>query len=112
MGSPEWQFNLTARYEHDIGHGFQAFGQAHTVYNSDIQYGVNANPLSIQKAYDLVDFTTGVGPTDRKWLLSFYLRNAFNTRFASRISLANPTINQTFTFDAVRSAGMSLDLAF
>jgi iron complex outermembrane recepter protein len=112
VGAPEWQFNLTARYERPIGHGFQAFGQVHTVYNSEIQYGVNANPLSIQKAYDLTDFTAGFGPESRKWTVSFYLRNAFDTRFASRISMANPTINQTITFDAVRSAGMSLDVAF
>ena len=112
VGAPEWQFGITARYEHELAEKYKWFGSVHSMYNSDIQYGVNENPLSIQKAYDTVDLSTGISPLNGHWTLTFYLKNATNTRFASRISLANPTINQTFTFDAVRSGGVALDLSF
>ncbi len=73
---------------------------------------MNDNPQSVQKAYDTVDLSVGVGAPDQRWTLTAYLRNAFDQRFASRISVANPTINQSITFAAIRSGGVSLDVAF
>ncbi len=111
VGAPAWTANLTGGYEHDFG-AIRGFGQVHYLYNSETQFGVNNNPQSIQKAYSTIDLTLGFGASDKKWTLTGYIRNLTDQRFAGRISVANPTINQTIPFAALRSGGVSLDVSF
>jgi iron complex outermembrane receptor protein len=111
VASPEWQVNLNPSYEYNFDK-LRAFTSLHYLYTSDTQYGVNNNPDSIQKAYSTVDLTAGFGATDHRWTLTAYARNLTDERFATRISVANPTINQTIPYQALQTYGVSLDLSF
>ncbi len=111
VGAPAWVANLTGGYEHDLG-SIRLFGQVHYYYTSKIQYGLNDNPDSIQKGYSTIDLSMGFGAADKKWTITGYIRNLTDQRFATRISFANPTINQSIPFTALRSGGVSLDVAF
>jgi iron complex outermembrane receptor protein len=111
VGSPEWQVNLTPALSHDY-ENFRAFTSLHYLYTSDVQFGVNKNPDSIQKAYSTVDLTAGFGALNKNWTVTFYGRNLTDERYVTRISVANPTLNQSIPFQAFRTAGVALDLSF
>jgi iron complex outermembrane receptor protein len=111
VASPEWQVNLNPSYEYNF-QKLRAFTSLHYLYTSDTQYGVNNNPDSIQKAYSTVDLTAGFGANDHRWTLTAYARNLTDERFATRISVANPTVNQTIPFQALQTYGVSLDVSF
>jgi iron complex outermembrane receptor protein len=112
VGAPEWQVNLTPRYEQEVGSGFRAFGQAHFQYNSAVQYGVGNSPITVQKGYHTIDLTAGFGDADRRWTLTAYARNIEKNRFVSRIAFTSPGIGQLVPYQALRTFGVSLDLAF
>jgi iron complex outermembrane receptor protein len=112
VGAPEWQVNATPRYEHAIGSQFRGFAQVHYQYNSSIQYGVGNNPLTVQKPYHTIDLTAGFGDIDRRWTLSAYARNIENNRFVSRIAFTSPGIGQLVPYQALRTYGVALDIAF
>jgi len=112
VGAPEWQVNITPRYEREIGSGYRAFGQAHFQYNSEIQYAVGNNPVTIQRPYHTIDLTAGFGAADRSWTLSAYARNIEDNRFVSRIAYTGPGIGQLVPYQALRTFGIALDVRF
>ena len=112
VGAPEWQINLTPRYEHEFGSSFRAFGQAHFQYNSEIQYGISNSPVTLQKGYHTIDLTAGFGDFDRRWTLSAYARNITNERYVTRIAFTQPGIGQLVPFQALRTYGVALDVSF
>ncbi|HWT30915.1 MAG TPA: TonB-dependent receptor [Propylenella sp.] len=112
VGAPEWQVNLTPRYERDIGASFRGFGQAHFQYNSSVQYGISNNPITIQKGYHTIDLTAGFGDVDRRWTLSAYARNITKERYVTRIAFTQPGIGQLVPFQALRTYGVALDVSF
>ena len=112
VGAPAWQANVITAYEHSIGDRFRAFGQVRYNYTGRTQFAVGTNPVTSEKAYDLVDLTLGFGSEDRRWTVRGYVKNLFDKSFVSRIALANPGVVQTIPFAAMRTGGVSLDLSF
>ena len=111
VGAPKWQANVRAGYERDFG-SLRGFGQVYYTYNGATQFQVSNNPVTIQKAFSLVDLTAGFGAADRSWTITGYVRNLFDKQFVGRISYANPGIGQTIPFQSLRSFGVALDVAF
>ena len=112
VGAPDWQVNATPRYEREIGSRYRGFGQVNFQYNSSIQYSVGNNPVTVQKPYHTIDLTLGFGDAERKWTLTAYARNIEKNRFVSRIAYTGPGIGQFVPYQALRTFGVALDVAF
>lgn len=112
VGAPEWQTNLTARYEAPVSNRLKAFGQVNFTYQTKVQFSVGEPSETIQKAYGIVNLAAGIGDEDDAWRLSVYLKNATNQRFSTRILQSNPSITQTIPFQALRTVAVALDVKF
>ena len=112
VGAPEWQTNLTARYEAPVTDQLKSFVQVNGTYQSAVQFSVGNPSSTIQKGYGLLNLTTGVGSSADTWRVSLFLKNATNQKFSSRILQSNPSVTQTIPFQALRTVGISLDLKF
>lgn len=115
--SPDWKFNLNARYEAPVGERFLAFGQAGYVWQDDVQYDLSQNPNTIQEAYGLLDLSAGFGDADGHWLVSVFVENAFDQDYASFIFqdfVQRDSVNILQFFDkrSERYVGASLRMSF
>lgn len=110
--APPWAVNLVGGYDHPVTDTYSVFGQVHYSYKSSIQFAIGPNPATLQAAYSLVDLTAGFGPTEGPWKISFYAKNVFDQHFSDRVSAANPGVVQSIPYEAVRSFGVAVDVAF
>ncbi len=84
--SPEWKFNLQARYEKPIsGDGPRVYGQVNANYQSEVQFAINQNPGTVQDGYALVDLAVGVISPNDRIEASFFVRNVGDKSYAATI---------------------------
>ena len=112
VGNPEWKLNAFARYDRPVTDSLNAFGQAHYYYQSEVQYGVGANPATLSPGYNTVDLTVGIHAADNRWRLSVIGKNVFGERFVSRLVTNNPGLMQVVPYEAFSSWGAALDIKF
>jgi iron complex outermembrane receptor protein len=112
VGNPEWKLNAFARYDRPVTDSLNLFGQAHYYYQSEVQYGVGANPATLSPGYNTVDLTIGIHAADNRWRLSVIGKNVFGERFVSRLVTNNPGLMQVVPYEAFSSWGAALDVKF
>ncbi len=72
--APEWNFNLMARYEWQLGAGTLAVS-ADTKYTDDQFFSVNNDPLLTQEAYWLTNARIEYAAPDDRWSVAVWARN-------------------------------------
>ncbi|MGP1354466.1 MAG: TonB-dependent receptor [Parasphingopyxis sp.] len=83
--APEYRVLLNGRYEAPISNSLEAFVQASMRFQSEVQFGLDQNPNTIQDGYAIVDATIGIGDIDDDFTVSLFVRNLFDTNYAALI---------------------------
>lgn len=119
--APEWRISISPRYEFDLpGGNLNAFVQAALNFQSEQQFSLAQDPLLVQQAYALVDMSVGVRDADRRYNVSVFVRNLFDTTYYSQLNhgliLATPASpNDVFANipkDADRYFGVNFGFRF
>jgi iron complex outermembrane receptor protein len=120
--APTWKGNLTARYDFNLpGTNFRSFVQLAGNSQSKINFVLEQDPLTVQKAYTTVDASIGFSDQNERYRLSFFVRNLFDEHYvtllarSSTLSTATVTPNQltgNIPKEANRYFGATLGISF
>ncbi|MEQ9270221.1 MAG: TonB-dependent receptor [Haliea sp.] len=80
--SPEWKYNLSARYQVPVGN-WVGFVQGDYTWQDDIYFREDLNPYSHQKAYGLFDLSFGVDSADERYNFTVFVKNVFDKQFST-----------------------------
>jgi iron complex outermembrane receptor protein len=104
--SPDWSYNVTARYDRSItSMEVNAYALATYYWQDDVQYDVAGNPGTIGDAYGLMDLTLGVQSDDGKYLLQIYVKNLFDEFNVTAVS----DLSAIVPFSKVNSLGYTYE---
>lgn len=93
--APEWQFNTSGQYSFPVSGTLWMTARADYKWQSKIYFDVFNHPLNAQGSYGLLNLSLGVGPINKSWALTAWVRNASDERYISSANLAtgaNPTV--------------------
>ena len=119
--APKWRSNLSARYEAAVpSTELVGFIQVSLVNQSKVNFTLERDPFTVQKAYTTVDASVGVGRQDGRYRLSVFVKNLTDQSYATAISRSGPLTNsanpqnfdQFLPKEADRFFGATLDLSF
>lgn len=118
----KWRGDLLARYDHAIpGTPFAGFLQASAVSQSKFNFTIEQDPLTVQKAYTIVNASIGLHDLAGRYELSLFADNVFNQHYlssmgrAATLTTAAVTPNNivgTVPKDADRYFGATLSVSF
>lgn len=114
--SPDFRVTLNARWTPDLGGTIKPFVQAGVVTQSDALFALNQNPGTAQDGFSLVNASVGAN-VDNRYELTLFVKNLFNTNYASSI-FESPVNNAPGSFfqvvprDSKRYIGASLRLSY
>ena len=83
-GAPKYSATAGIDFKQPIGNSYELDASVNYYYRSKVSYDVG-NTLSVQRGYDTVGGTIGVGDVDSKWRVAAFVRNAFDKRFHSSV---------------------------
>ena len=117
--SPRWRINLSPRYEQPMG-SVAAFLQFDLNFQSEQQFAVEQDPMLVQNAYTLVDASLGLRDIDRRWSITAFVKNLFDTNYYTTLGngglLSSPTnasdLYANFNKDSNRYFGVNLNYRF
>lgn len=118
--APRYRVVVTPRYDAEVGSDMRMFLQANIAFQSRYLFAINQDPLLEQKAYTLVDMSAGIGSADRRYSLSVFVRNLFNTNYYTGLShigilgtAAQPfDLQANYAKDSQRYGGVTLGVQF
>lgn len=120
--APRWRGNLTARYELDIpGTQFTSFVQLSGSAQSESNFTIEQDPLTVQDAYTIVDASFGLREQSNRYRLTFFVKNLLDEHYLTSLgrsaTLSTSTVtpnNLTGTIpkEANRYFGMTLGMSF
>jgi iron complex outermembrane receptor protein len=91
--SPDWKYNILARYEFPIA-GRTGFVQGNYTWQDSIFFREDLNPASHQDSYGLLDLSFGGNSRDGRYGVTFFVINVFDKFFASnRFQIGLPPSN-------------------
>ena len=67
-------------------------------WRDEVQYRVDANPLTIQEAYGLLDMSVGITELDNKYSVSMFGKNLLDTYFAAGKTAGENTLGRSADF--------------
>ena len=119
QASPDWRITLSPRYDYE-GDKFSAFAQLGVNFTSAQYFTSELDPLTRQPSYTLVDATVGVATPDKRYSLSVFVKNLFDTNYLTSIghnSLMSTTANPydlvgTYNKDSSRYFGATFGARF
>jgi iron complex outermembrane receptor protein len=119
QASPDWRISVTPRYDYSGG-SFDAFAQASLNFTSAQNFTSELDPLAVQPAYTLVDASVGVTTSDKRYGVTVFVKNLFDTNYLTSIghnSLMSTTANPydlvgTYNKDASRYFGATFSARF
>jgi len=82
--TPEWRISLNPRYERTFGN-FAGYVDLYFSYQSDVQFALEQDPLTVQPGYATVDATIGIRPLDRGFSASIWVKNLTDKHYYSNI---------------------------
>lgn len=74
-GTTELVGNITAMYTQPLTNGLEAFARGELFHRGDTYLVTSLDPRQVQKAYELVNASFGVGADDGSWSLQLWSRN-------------------------------------
>jgi iron complex outermembrane receptor protein len=122
--TPKYKFSVGGQYEIELPNmPFKGFVGATVRWQDDVNFALNQDPRTIQKAYSVADLTLGVTANDGRYKLTAFANNLFDKRYAQGLGngtsgYSNPAIptaaGRTWFpgRDAFRYFGARLDVNF
>ena len=117
-----WRGDLLARYDHALpAMPLAGFLQASAVSQSRFNYTIEQDPLTVQKAYTIVNTSLGIHDLAGRYEVSVFCDNVFNQHYLSSIARAATLTTATVTpnnlwgtvpKDADRYFGASVSVSF
>lgn len=84
-----WRGNLAARYDHPIpGTPLGGFVQLSANSQSKFSYTIEQDPLTVQRAYTIVDGSVGFHDLDGRYQVTFFVDNIFDQHYLSLMARA------------------------
>lgn len=119
QASPDWRITLAPRYDYE-GDNFDAFAQIGVNFTSAQYFTAELDPLTRQPSYTLVDASVGVSTADKRYNLTVFVKNLFDTNYLTSIghnSLMSTTANPydlvgTYNKDSSRYFGATFGVRF
>jgi iron complex outermembrane receptor protein len=114
--SPKWKLVLSGRYDIVTSQPFDLFLSASSVSQSSVIFALNHNPRTEQGGFTTVNLNFGIQSKDASKVLTLYVRNLFNTNYATLISESSVGdtrgISHFLPREAATIYGASLKVAF
>jgi iron complex outermembrane receptor protein len=119
QASPDWRITVAPRYEYE-GETFNAFAQLGVNHTSAQFFTSELDPLTRQPSYTLVDASIGVSTPDKRYSVTAFVKNLFDTNYLTSIghnSLLSTTATPfdlvgTYNKDASRYFGATMGVRF
>ena len=90
--APKWKFAGNFNYTHPLGSsGLLGVVTGSYTYQSEVNYALSQDPLTVQDGYGIVNFSIGVREESGRWEVMGFVNNAFDKQYYSNI--ANSTSN-------------------
>ncbi|KLE31298.1 hypothetical protein AAW00_14090 [Aurantiacibacter luteus] len=83
--SPEFKFNVGFDANYPIHPDFNLFAQGNYVWQSDVNFALSQDPLSVQESYGIANLAVGVEGPEENWRVSVFVNNLFDEAYAARI---------------------------
>ena len=122
---PKYKFSVGGQYDIDLPANlpFKAFVGATVRWQDDINFSLNQDPRTVQKAYSVTDLNVGIADREGKYKLTAFANNLLDKRYAQGLGngtsgYSNPAIPTAVgrTWfpgrDAFRYFGARLDVNF
>ncbi len=125
---PKWKFNVGGLAKWPTPDlPFDTFGTFAYRWQSEVQYSLNQDPLTIQKSYGVIDLGVGISDHQNHTKLTLLIKNALDRRYAAAVgdsssgfSTASPTSAGTAAIgttwlparDSFRYVSLRLDTSF
>ncbi|WP_148274802.1 TonB-dependent receptor [Novosphingobium sp. PP1Y] len=83
--SPKFKYNIGGNFETPLGSSpISIFTSANYVWQDDVNFALDGNPLTEQKAYGIANATIGLRETEnRNWEVSLFVNNLFDKSYAA-----------------------------
>ncbi|ARS29481.1 TonB-dependent receptor [Sphingomonas sp. KC8] len=78
--APRWAGNVHASYNHPISDTLEFNADASLAFSGSYNVNADKDPLTQQKAWQLLDLRLGIGDIDGKWQLAFVGKNLTNEK--------------------------------
>ncbi|GFD81628.1 TonB-dependent receptor [Tenacibaculum sp. KUL118] len=82
--TPEFTYNVVARYFHDLSGGLYGYAQVDYTYQDDVFFSLDNLKAVSQEAYGLTGFRIGV-ESDEGWEASFWVKNLTDEEYFTEI---------------------------
>lgn len=118
--APKFKFNVGGTYETPLaGTPMSLFTSANYVWQDDVNFALDGNPLSVQKSFGIANASIGLRSTDsRNWEVSLFFNNIFDKAYAAGITdysgngYTGTAVIQQVPRDYRRYAGLRLHFGF
>ena len=108
VGTPDLSYTVSGRYEWSLTSSLNSYVLLNWNWRDDVQFTLENDPLTIQKAYGLADAVVGIEEINGRYEVSFFAKNLFDQSFLAdrrfafgRVSTVN-TPRQARFFGGVR----------
>ena len=117
--APEWKLSVDVDYAHQLaGSAFQLVAQGGYSYQSQVNYSLNQDPQTIQKAYGILNLSAGIRNTRRHYEVMAFVNNVTDQHYYANIYDSAGTYNNQLATqvllprDFKRYAGVRFGLTF
>lgn len=83
--SPKWSTNVAAQYTREVANDVEAYVRGELSLRSDVFFAITGDPGTRQDGYTLANFYAGAIFGGGRYEVGGYLRNAFDTDYATSI---------------------------
>ncbi|WP_210425086.1 TonB-dependent receptor [Spongiibacter thalassae] len=83
VGTPDLSYTVSARYERLVSNALRGYLLLNWNWRDEVQYTLEGDPLTIQRAFGLADAVLGIEDTQGRYEASLFAKNLFDTPFLS-----------------------------
>ena len=76
--APEWKLSVNSEYTPALTSSLQGVLQIAYTYQSEFNFGINADPETVQDAYGIANLSLGVRDNDGRWEVAGFVNNLFD----------------------------------
>jgi len=116
--APEIKLSANLDYSPPIGGDLRGLFQANVQHQSSVNYSLNQDPQTFQKAYSVVNLGLGVRDEDRRYEVVFFVNNLLNEKYFVNLSNASGNFGNQLATQALiprdfnRYGGVRVSLNF
>lgn len=98
--SPQWRGNLTARYGFDMpGTSWSSFVQLAATSQSQMNFFIEQDPLTVHDSYTIVDASVGFGDPSDRYRLTLFVKNLFDEHYVTQLARSTTLTSASVTPD-------------